>query len=235
MAALDTLDEFLTDRKEMGILRGDVGKAQLCYLADIFGKLNSLSAELQGTNKALLDSKTNIFGFVCQYRVELSWREFVNSVRLSSCDDVSDRVLNVITSHLQSMVTDFMQRFVDLSEMGFPGWLTQYKLVDLVDFEQQFQNELVHFQTDSSAEVVHKAKRQFMWLDEEIVENYPTLSKHAQNLLLPFPTSYLVEWALSAVADILTKKRGSLNVIDRSDLWLKLTKNKAITKCKNSC
>ena len=165
MAALDTLDEFLADRKEMGILRGDEGKAQLCYLADIFGKLNSFSAELQGTNKTPLDSKTKIFGFVsrvCQYRVELSWGEFVNFVHLSSCDDVSDRVFNVITSHLQSMVTDVMQRFVDLSEMGFPGWLTQYKLVDLGDVEQQFQNELADLQNDSSAEVVHKAKRQFM-------------------------------------------------------------------------
>ena len=68
--------------------------------------------------------------------MELSWREFVNFVRLSSCDDVSDRVLNVITNHLQIMVTDFMQRLVDLSEMDFPGWLTQYKLVDLGDVEQ---------------------------------------------------------------------------------------------------
>ena len=156
--------------------------------------------------------------------MELSRREFVNFVRLSSCDDVSDRVFNVITSHLQSMVTDFMQRFVDLSEMDFPKWLTQYKLVDHGDVEQQFQNELADLQNDSSAEVVHKAKRQFMWLDEEIVENYPNLSKHAQSLLLPFPTSYLVECAFSAVADILTKKRGSLTVIDRCDLRLKLTK-----------
>ena len=148
----------------------------------------------------------------------------MNFVRLSSCDDVSDRVLNVITSHLQSMVTELMQRFVDLSEMGFPGWLTQYKLVDLGDVEQQFQNELDDLQNDSSAEVVHKAKLQFMWLDEEIVENYPNLSKRAQNLLLPFPTSYLVECAFSAVADVLTKKRGSLNVIDCGDLRLKVTK-----------
>ena len=122
------------------------------------------------------------------------------------------------------MVTDLMQRFVDLSEMDFSGWLTQHKLVDLGDVEQQFQNELADLQNDSSAEVFHQAKRQFRWLDEEIVENYPNLSKHAQNLLLPFPTSYLKERALSAVADVLTKKRGSLYVIDRGDLRLKLTK-----------
>ena len=135
----DTLDEFLADRNEMDILRGDEGKAQCCYLADIFGKLNGLNAELQGTNKTLLNSKTKIFGFVTrvrQYRVELSRHEFVNFVRLSSCNDVSDRALNVITSHLHSMVIDFMQRFVDLSEMDFPGWLTQNKLVDLSDVEQ---------------------------------------------------------------------------------------------------
>jgi len=155
-----------------------------------------LNAELQGTNKTPLDSKSKIFSFVTrvrQYKGEISRCEFVNSIRLSSCDDVSNRVLNVITSHLQSIVTDFIQRFVGLSEM-----------VDLGDVEQQFQNELADLQNDSSAEVVHKAKRQFMWLDEEIVENYPNLSKHAQSMLLPFPTSYLVECAFSTVADILT-------------------------------
>ena len=63
-----------------------------------------------------------------------------------------------------------------------------------------------------------------MRLDEEIVENYPNLSKHTQNLQLPFPTSNLVECAFRAVADILTKKRGSHNVIDCGNLRLKLTK-----------
>ena len=88
----DTLDEVLSDRYEMDILRRDEEISQLCYLADIFGKLNGLNAELLGTNKALLDSKTKLVGFVTrirQYRVELSPREFVNFVRLSSCDDVS--------------------------------------------------------------------------------------------------------------------------------------------------
>ena len=97
----------------------------------------------------------------------------------------------MIRSHSQSMVTNFMQRFVDLSEMDFPGWLTQYELVDLGDVEQQFQNELAHLQNDSSAEVFHKGKCQFMRLDEEIIENCPNLSKHAQNLLLPFPPHIL--------------------------------------------
>ena len=73
--------------------------------------------------------------------------------------------------------------------MDFPGWHAQYKLVDLGDVGQQFQNELADLQNDSSAEVVHRAKHKFMWLDEEIVKTYPTLSKHTQNLLLPFPTS----------------------------------------------
>ena len=55
---------FWQTQNEMNILRGDEGKAKLCYLADIFGKLNGLNAELQGTNKTLVDSKTKIVGFV---------------------------------------------------------------------------------------------------------------------------------------------------------------------------
>ena len=36
--------------------------------------------------------------------------------------------------------------------------------------------------------------------------------------LLPFPTTYLVEYIFSAALDILTKKKGTLEICEREDL-----------------
>lgn len=222
----DRLDEFLANRDEMAALRGNEAKVQLFYLSDIFAKLNALNADLQGRNKTLLDAKIKIFGFVTklrQYRAELSRREFDSFISLSKCD-VSDETLTVIVNHIDSMITDFSQRFVDLEGMKFPSWVTQYSLVELSEVEPRLRDEVADLQNDASAVAIHKSKRQFMWLHQEIVEKYPNLSSEAQKLILPFPTSYLVECAFSAVTDILTKKRGSLDITHRGDLRLKLTK-----------
>ena len=40
------------------------GKALVSYSADIFEKLKVLNKELQGANMTLVNSKTNIFGFI---------------------------------------------------------------------------------------------------------------------------------------------------------------------------
>jgi hypothetical protein len=107
--------------------------------------------------------------------------------------------------------------------MNFPDWLTQPFLTDLGDVHESFRDELSEVQYDESARVVFKNKKTLMWLGVEIREKYPLLSEKARNLLLPFPTSYLVECGFSAVIDLLTKKRNRLEICERGDLRMKLT------------
>ena len=126
---------------------------------------------------------------------------------------MSDDVLAICTDQLDQLVNDFSQRFKDLEEMDFPGWLTQYSLVSLDSVESQYRDELAELQNDASAAVIHNSLRQLMWL-----------SNRGLKMLLPFPTSYLVESGFSSVADLLTKKRGTLDIVRRGDLLLKLTK-----------
>ena len=130
----------------------------------------------------------------------------------------------IITGHIDRMVTDFRQRFIDLDELLFPKWLTHYQTIELNDVSATVRDELTDLQNDASAAVSLQVKRQFMWLDEDICEKYPTLTARARSLLLPFPTSYLVKCAFSCVTDLLTKKRGCLDITQRGDLRLKLTK-----------
>ena len=202
-------------------------KALVHYLADIYGKLNVLNLSLQGANKTLVDAKSSIFGFVTRLRLlrsEVGRREFRAFQRLSECS-VSDTVLVTICNHLHQLAEDFESRFSDLKLMVFPDWVTQPFMCNLESLEsadyQQELSELIH---DPSAAVIHKTKGQMMWFSTEICTKFPILSRDAQLMLLPFPTSYLVECGFSAVMDILTKKRNRLHICKRGDLRIKLSK-----------
>ena len=62
------------------------------------------------------------------------------------------------------------------------------------------------------------------WFCEETEIKYPNSTKCARKLLLPFPSSFLAECGFSAVNDLLVKKRNRLDITQRGDLRLKLTK-----------
>ena len=62
-----------------------------------------------------------------------------------------------------------------------------------------------------------------MWLCEETQAKYRNTSSLAGRLLLPLPSSYLVECGFSAVNDLLLNKRNRLDITKRGDLRLKLT------------
>ena len=75
-------------------------------------------------------------------------------------------------------------------------------------------DELMDLQNDDSVKSIHASKQQLMWLNPQVSAKYPKLAYEAQQVLLPFPTTYLVECAFSAVTDILTKKRGRINICE---------------------
>ena len=84
-------------------------------------------------------------------------------------------------------------------------------------------DELMDLQNDESVKAIFASKQQLMWLDQHIVSKYNKVAIKTQQFLLPFPTTCMVESAFSAVTDILSGKRGRLNIYDRGDLRTKLT------------
>ncbi|CAH1966292.1 unnamed protein product [Acanthoscelides obtectus] len=61
-------------------------------------------------------------------------------------------------------------------------------------------------------------------MQNNIPVTYPVLWNIARKFLISFPSSYLVEREISAVTNLLTKKRNRLDIISRGDLRLTLTK-----------
>ncbi|GBM38410.1 hypothetical protein AVEN_260800-1 [Araneus ventricosus] len=107
--------------------------------------------------------------------------------------------------------------------MEIPPWI-------ITPFEETeeanvvLQEELLELSTNEELKVKFKKGYQTFWLKAEIPEKYPGLWEIARKCLIAFPSSYLVE--RSAVTNLLTKKRSRLNITERGDLRLLLTKLK---------
>ena len=201
------------------------GKAFISYLTDIFEKLGNLNKQLQGADMTLVDAKAKIFGFItmlesCQKNI--SKQNFSQFYWLNKCEVTNDAV-TVIADHLNMLIKDFNNRFCDLKAMNFPSWLTQPLLIDVSDAAVQYQEELSELQHDESVKTLFKVKSTNMWLCDEVEGKYPNICKSARELLIPFPSSYLVECGFSAVDNLLESKRNRLYITKRGDLRLKLT------------
>ena len=227
----DTLLEFGEENVDFQFMKCKKAKALIFYLADIYGKLNVLNKELQGKQKTLIDCKTKIFAFINKLlflKGQISRKTFTQFYHLGKCDP-SDEVLQIISVHLSSLHVHLNDRFLDLKKLEFPIWITQPFLLDIEknhDLDNMSGSDIDEFmdlQNDESAKAIFAFKQQLMWLDQHIASKYNKVATKAQHFLLPFPTTYLVESAFSAVADIVCKKRGRLNICDRGDLRTKLT------------
>ena len=225
MEMFDMLTEFLGDQEEIIFLSSVDGKAFVSYLTDIFEKLNILNCQLQGSKTTLLDAKTKIFGFVRFLETSeknVRAKQFTQFEWLKKCK-VTNGAVKVISEHLNTLISDFNERFSDLKNMHIPSWLGQPFLVDLNDVEIEFQEELAELQCNQSMETLFKAKGVLMWLSDDMKKNYPKTTSRATEFVIHFPSSYLVECGFSAVNQLTSTSRNRLEITKRGDLRLKLT------------
>ena len=148
-------------------------------------------------------------------------REFSQFPNLSSTD-VQDDDVSVYIQYLNVLHADFQTRFGDVLTLDIPPWvINPYEEIEETDV--MLQEELIRIRCDEKLKVQFRKGYQQFWLQKEIPDAYPTVWAIARKLLISFPSSYLVERGFSAVANLLTKKRNRLQIIERVDLRLKLT------------
>lgn len=229
----DTLIQFATEHphEDFTFLESPESRVLVSYLADIFGKFNVLNTDLQGKNKTLIDCKSKITAFIAKlkyWKSQIGRNILTQFPHLSTCSEVTDDCRLVIIAHLEKLTDDMNERFGDMITMNFPDWLTQPFLYDCyseaaTNLEDAVIDEILEIQNDDMMRPLFDSKNIMMWLDHQVTSKYPTLASIAQTHLLPFPTTYLVECGFSTVNDILTKKRGTLDITKRGDLRIKLT------------
>ncbi|XP_044751794.1 SCAN domain-containing protein 3-like [Coccinella septempunctata] len=202
-------------------------KADIAYLTDLFKKFNDLNLQLQGDSLNLIKTKGAVSAFLGKLKFmkqNISRREFSQFSNLSQVECL-DEDIQTYVQHLIALHDDFKIRFEDILTMEIPPWIinpfdeTEVGIVIL-------QEELLELSTNEELKVKFKRGYQAFWLQSEIPEKYPGLWGIARKLLIAFPSSYLVEKSFSVVTNLLTKKRSRLNITERGDLRLFLTKLK---------
>ena len=114
-------------------------------------------------------------------------------------------------------------RLNDLFSLEIPGWVIDPFTEPSTEVPTDLEEELVSLQNDEDLKPKFKTSYQAFWMQTAIPKRYRTLWKDIKLFFIAFPTSYLVERRLSAVARLLTKQRNKPNITERGDLRLLLT------------
>lgn len=196
-------------------------------MADLFVKFNIVYLQLQGDNLNLIKTKSILSAFLVKIKImkqNIGRGEFSQFPNLSQLSCQEKDVLTYV-QHLNALLQDFESRFDDILTMKIPPWIID-PYGEIEETNVILQEELTELSTDEELKIKFKNGYQRFWLQDNIPVTYPSLWKIAQKFLISFPSSYLVERGFSAVTNLLTKKRSRLDIVNRGDLRLALTKLK---------
>uniref|UniRef100_A0A3B3IL21 Uncharacterized protein n=1 Tax=Oryzias latipes TaxID=8090 RepID=A0A3B3IL21_ORYLA len=178
--------------------------AKLCYLADIFRKLNELNMSLQGKDTSILNLYDKVGGFLKKAEM---WKRACDQedftcfpqldVFLSNEDVATAPVKLVIVGHLANLISGFHSYFPDMDEKSVSKLPVTH------------QEKLMEVSSDRGLQMKFGASilTQF-WLC--VRQEHPELGQKALEQLLPFASTYLCEASFSAMMLIKTKQRNRL-------------------------
>ena len=223
---------FRTEKKHEWVvdLESSDWLAQLCYLSDIFERLNLLNRSLQGTGANLMIFHDKIKGFLQtmallkQKATQGRWSLFPRLSEFLKNDNQVDKetLTRDIVSHIESVIDQFELYFPEIDVKLFTVARNPFEaeLEDLGD-DDSAQEELVCLKQDSAAEQAFKSSSlSVFWC--KMLPAYPKLSERAIHLLMPYPSTYLCEQSFSTMVVIKTKDRNRLFI--ENDMILALSR-----------
>ncbi len=145
---------------------------------------------------------------------------------LSIRNELTEADLDIFSNHLNTLQRDMENRFEDIINLEVDTWMEMPFNTDVSDVEITCQEELqLKYDAESKANFNEGGYPQ-LWQNNKMPQLYPNLWNKIFSLLVAFPTSYLVESEFSVVNHILTKERYCLQIVERGDLRLFLSKIK---------
>ena len=176
-------------------------KIDIAYMSDLYGMFNDLNKNLQGKNLNLVKIKSKITSF--RNQLELYGRNFKTNQfsQFASLENfelqISEDEVEVFSSHLDKC--DIDKRFTDAFQLNVPKWIMD-------PFEADIFEVNVDLQTDLELEVIFfKERYESFWTQQKLRQKYPIIWEEVRLLFIAFPSSYVVEKAISSVINILSK------------------------------
>ena len=141
---------------------------------------------------------------------------YYNMRILKESGDISYCDLEVYISHLDKLRENFKIRFWDLDNMQVPEWpVIPFDMkIDNKGYESDLEDELIEIRVDFEAITLLKSRSLAEYCSNiNIANKYPKLRAAAEQFLLAFPTSCIVEAGFSHVNAVLTKQMSRLNLV----------------------
>jgi hypothetical protein len=207
-------------------------KTDIAYITDLFAKFNQINLQLQGDDLNMLTTKSVISAFLKKLTL---WKQnfgrhvfsqFPILAAVNQETEISFEDAQLYCQHLVALENDFSGRFEDILSMEIPRWVVNpFQCSDGTD-DIEIQEELAELTSNEQLKATFHKEEQLtqFWIQPTISRLYPRVWAAARIFFIGFPSSYLVERGFSAVTNIITKKRNRLQITERGDLRLNLTR-----------
>ncbi|XP_029655244.1 protein ZBED8-like [Octopus sinensis] len=129
--------------------------------------------------------------------------------------------------HLTELEADISLRFKDLFDLEFEAWMIDPFSCVPEDMNETIQEEIIELKYNE--EYIHRFQQDGIskfWQSKDLQMKFPNLWKEMSNVLLAFPTTYLVESGFSFVNHNTQCEKNRLEVCYRGDIRLKLSRIK---------
>ncbi|CAB4062411.1 unnamed protein product [Lepeophtheirus salmonis] len=169
--------------------------ANLCYLADVFSKLNTLNTSLQAKDTSVLSMYDKVGGFLKKAQ---KW---------TGADVNRTPVQSIIVPHFTNLIQDFHsyfpdleKKFVELDKEGDTFLLSEANRSKLPVTDQE---QLLKVSSYCGLQLKF-AKFTLTQVWVSVKQEYPDLGQKALEQLLPFASTYLCEASFSLMTVIKT-------------------------------
>ena len=208
----DEITEFLKLQKKtqwLDLFGDREWISKLCYLCDIFERLNTLNLSSQGKESNIMDFVDKLSAF--QEMLDL-WERKINAGRLAmfshlcsyieDCGTTISEPLKIdIGSHLHSLREEFERYFPEITKFQFALVRNPFlvKMDDCIpENDDAAQEDFIKLVNESGAKnLFSRVNLTSFW--SSMLISYPKLSQIALKLLMPFPSTYLCETAFSSM------------------------------------
>ena len=122
--------------------------------------------------------------------------------------------------HLEGLHTEFKRRFVDLLKMNYPLWFVELENYEPGDESIESAETLLDLKEDVKLRGRVNKEGVFAYI---LIKNlHLNVFRQVEASIIAFPTTWMVEFAFSAVVDVFSKKRNKLDIISRGTIRLRL-------------
>ncbi|XP_064462248.1 protein FAM200A-like [Ornithodoros turicata] len=193
---------------------------RLAYLVDMFEQLNKLNLQVQGRNTNIIMFIDSLKAFLCKMQ---NWKRKVKGGNVAIFEKLSSTLSGSyhdgkvpafarkeILLHLTALEGEFHRYFPELKDDDLALVRNSFKL-PVGKVLDNCQDEFLELQTDSGAKDTFEGKT----ITESwplMCCSYPKVSEEALRTFLPFVSTYLCESGFSALLQIKSKQRSSLDV-----------------------